>query len=74
MPRAKKDPRKLYKATKKVLDDKEYLCIRYRDLKPADVRELRGELNLLIKDFFVQEEQEPQEKQVQFKDCEKCSR
>ena len=72
MPRTKKDPRKLYKVTKKVIDDKEFLCVRYKDLKPADVRELRAEMNLLIKDFFAPDEEKQLKKEVSF-ECEKCS-
>ena len=72
MPRTKKDPRKLYKVTKKVIDDKEFLCVRYKDLKPADVRELRAEMNLLIKDFFVSDQEKQLSKEVSV-ECEKCS-
>ena len=76
MPKPKKDPRKLFKCTRKVIADQEYLCIRMKNLRPIDVRELRNEINLLTKDFFVQEEPEqpePEEekRQVRF---EKSSR
>ena len=74
MPRQKKDPRKLYKATKKVINEQEYLCVRYKNLRPIDVRELRAEINLLITDFFVQAEPAHEKKQVKFEECEKCSR
>ena len=61
-----KDKRKIYKAVKKNIDDKDCLVIKYKNLRPIDVRELRTELNILTTDFFVQEEPQYQE-QPQYK-------
>ena len=54
-----KDKRKIYKCVRKTVDDnKDCLVIKFKNLKPIDVRELRNEINLLISDFFVQEQLE----------------
>ena len=54
-----KDKRKIYKCVRKTVDDnKDCLVIKLKNLKPIDVRELRNEINLLISDFFVQEQLE----------------
>ena len=80
-----KDKRKIYKCVKRVIDDKDCLVLKYKNLRPIDVRELRNEVNLLTTDFFIQEEPEYTnqatdasftmsypEKQVHF-DKENCS-
>ena len=51
-----KDKRKIYKAVKKNVDGKDCLLIKFKNLRPIDIRELRSEINLLTTDFFVQEE------------------
>jgi hypothetical protein len=56
-----KDKRKIYKAVKKNIDDKDCLVIKYKNLRPLDVRELRTEINILTTDFFVQEEPQYQQ-------------
>ena len=54
-----KDKRKIYKCNRKEVDgNKDCLVIKFKNLRPIDIRELRGEINLLTKDFFVQEEPE----------------
>ena len=54
-----KDKRKIYKCVRKTVDDnKDCLLIKFKNLKPIDIRELRNEINLLISDFFVQEQLE----------------
>ena len=64
---AAKDKRKIYKCVRKTVDDnKDCLVIKFKNLRPIDVRELRGEINLLTKDFFVQEE--PIEAQTEYYD------
>ena len=60
----KSDKRKLYKCVKKVIDDTEYLCVKFKNLKKVDVREVREQINLLLKDFW--EEPEYEEKAVTF--------
>ena len=59
-----KDKRKLYRCVKKVFDDTEYLCVKFKNLKTADVREVREQINLLLKDFW--EEPDYEEKTVTF--------
>ena len=51
-----KDKRKIYKAVKKNVDGKDCLLIKFKNLRPIDIRELRNEINILTTDFFVQEE------------------
>ncbi len=80
-----KDKRKIYKAVKKNIDEKDCLVIKYKNLRPLDVRELRTEINILTTDFFVQEEpqyQQPQDasytmsfpqKEVHFEEKESSS-
>ena len=55
-----KDKRKLYKCVKKVIDESEYLCVKFKFLKKADVREVREQINLLLKDFWEEPEPEPE--------------
>lgn len=82
-----KDKRKIYKCVRKTVDDnKDYLVVKFKNLRPLDVRELRNEINLLISDFFVQEELQyvkkdasylisfpEHEKEVHFEETEKKS-
>ena len=82
-----KDKRKVYKAVKKNIDGKDCLLVKYKNLRPIDIRELRNEINILTTDFFVQEEpqyipEQPRdsslymqfpEKQVHFEDKESSS-
>ena len=78
-----KDNRKIYKAVRKTIDDnKDNLVIKFKNLRPIDIRELRNEINLLTTDFFVQEEQDylndsarldPDDKEVHFQEFEKKS-
>jgi len=56
MPTTKKDQRKLYKCVKKVINDTPYLCVKFKNLKNSDVKEVREEINALLKDFWVEEE------------------
>ena len=63
----KKDARKLYKCVKKTFDDVTYLCVKFKNLNNKDVREVREEINHLIKDFWTLDE-EDQEKTVAFQD------
>ena len=56
-----KDKRKIYKCVRKTVDgNKDCLVIKFKYLRPIDIRELRTEINLLTTDFFVQEEPEPE--------------
>ena len=59
-----KDKRKLYRCVKKDVDGTEYLCVKFKNLKKADIREVREQINLLLKDFW--EEPEYDEKAVTF--------
>jgi len=59
-----KDKRKLYRCVKKDFDGTEYLCVKFKNLKKADIREVREQINLLLKDFW--EEPEYDEKAVTF--------
>ena len=66
-----KDKRKIYKCVRKAVDgNKDCLVLKFKNLRPIDIRELRNEINLLTTDFFIQEEPEqpqydyaPEEKQ-----------
>ena len=60
-----KDKRKLYKCVKKTFDDVPYLCVKFKNLNNKDIREVREEINHLLKDFWV--EPEIEEKTVSFK-------
>ena len=63
----KSDKRKLYKCVKKVIDESEYLCVKFKNLKKADLREVREQINLLLKDFWEEPElPEYEEKNVRF--------
>ena len=67
-----KDKRKLYKCVKKVIDESEYLCVKFKFLKKADVREVREQINLLLKDFWEEPEiPEYEEKQDKYEKYEK---
>jgi hypothetical protein len=55
-----KDKRKLYKCVKKILDDSEFLCVKFKNLKKSELRQVREEINLLLKDFFEEPEPEPE--------------
>jgi hypothetical protein len=57
-----KDKRKLYKCVKKILDDSEFLCVKFKNLKKSELRLVREEINLLLKDFFEEPEPEYEEK------------
>ncbi len=56
MPKVQKDNRKLYKCVKKVIDGSPFLCVKFKNLKNADIREVRQEINDLLKDFWAEEE------------------
>ena len=56
MPKVQKDNRKLYKCVKKVFDGTPYLCVKFKNLKNADIREVREEINALLNDFWAEEE------------------
>ena len=60
----KSDKRKLYKCVKKVIDETPYLCVKFKNLSNKDIREVRDEINQLLKDFWVEPEYE--EKHVSF--------
>ena len=62
-----KDKRKLYKCVKKTFDDVTYLCVKFKNLKNTDIREVREEINHLLKDFWTEEEEEDA-KTVTFQD------
>ena len=62
----KSDKRKLYKCVKKVIDESEYLCVKFKNLKKADLREVREQINLLLKDFWEEPVPEYEEKNVRF--------
>ena len=65
---SKKDQRKLYKCVKKTFDDVTYLCVKFKNLKNVDIREVREEINALLKDFWTEPEYSAEEKQVHFED------
>ena len=48
-----KDKRKLYNAVKKVIDGKDCFVIKFKGLSKQDIREVRNELNAVIKDFWT---------------------
>ena len=64
MPKVQKDNRKLYKCVKKVFDGTPYLCVKFKNLKNADIREVREEINDLLKDFWAEEHYTDDEKQT----------
>ena len=68
-----KDKRKLYKCVKKVIDESEYLCVKFKNLKKSELRQVREEINLLLKDFWEEPEPEPEyeEKQDKYEKYEK---
>jgi len=68
-----KDKRKLYKCVKKVIDESEYLCVKFKNLKKSELRQVREEINLLLKDFWEEPEPEPEyeEKQEQYEKYQK---
>ena len=57
---AAKDKRKLYKCVKKTIDGTDCFVVKYKNLDRADVKEVRDEINLLLKDFWKAPE-EPEE-------------
>ena len=65
-----KDKRKFFKCVKKTFDDVQYLCIKFKNLSNKDIREVREEINHLLKDFWVEPEHETvtDDKAVSFKD------
>ena len=65
---AEKDKRKLYKCVKKTFDDVTYLCVKFKNLNNKDIREVREEINHLLKDFWVEPETVSEDKAVSFKD------
>ena len=68
-----KDKRKLYKCVKKVIDESEFLCVKFKNLKKSEVRQVREEINLLLKDFWEEPEQIPEyeEKEEKYQKYEK---
>ena len=67
-----KDKRKLYKCVKKVIDESEYLCVKFKNLKKSELRQVREEINLLLKDFWEEPEiPEYEEKQDKYEKYEK---
>ena len=68
-----KDKRKLYKCVKKVIDESEFLCVKFKNLKKAEVRQVREEIILLLKDFWEEPEQIPEyeEKEEKYQKYEK---
>ena len=67
----KNTSRKLYKCVKKVIGDKTFLCVQYKNLSTADIREVRNEVNALLVDFWrppsvVEEDYKDDEKRVHF--------
>ena len=44
------------------------MLIKFKNLRPIDVRELRNEINILTTDFFVQEEPSYIEQEARYDD------
>ena len=65
MPKTQKDKRKIYKCVKKTFDDVPYLCIKFKNLSNADLKEVRSEVNALLKDFWTEPEYSDEEKDSQ---------
>ena len=63
---AVKDKRKLYKCVKKTLDGVDYFTIKYKNLDRHDIKEVRDEVNALLKDFWkpVEEDIEDAEQEI----------
>lgn len=65
--------RKLYKCVRKTINgDKNFLAVKFKNLSASDIREVRQEINALLKDFWVHEEVELSEEErktlVQFEE------
>ena len=54
MPKVKKA--KLYKAIKKQVDGKEFICVQFKNLKTQDVRDVKRDINVLLEDYFLPKE------------------
>ena len=54
----------------KTFDDVSYLCVKFKNLKTADIREVREEINQLLTDFWAEPEYLAEEKhsEVRFDD------
>lgn len=47
---------KIFKIVKKVIDEKENLCIRFKNLDKKQIKELKSDLDRYCKAYFVPEE------------------
>ena len=56
-----KDKRKLYNAVKKQIDGKDCFVVKFKNLSKQDIREVRTELNALLKDFWAPLEEDKDE-------------
>ena len=52
MPKASAKP-KLFKSVKKVINDQEFICVRYRNIDKKDLRELKSAFDTLCKEFLT---------------------
>ena len=51
MPKVQKP--KIYKAVKKNLDGKEFICVQFKNLKTQDVRNVKQDINNLLDNYFA---------------------
>ena len=55
----KSQERKLYKCVRKTINgDKNFLAVKFKNLSTTDIREVKQEINAMLKDFWTTEELE----------------
>ena len=64
MPKAVK--KKIYKAVKKSLDGKDFICIQIKNLKTKEVRDVKRDVNILLEDYFVPKEEEDLDEKLEY--------
>ena len=62
MPKVKKQ--KLYKAVKKNVDGKDFICVQIKNLKTQDVRDVKRDINVLLEDYFAPKEYDDKEEEL----------
>ena len=56
MPKSTKP--KIYKAVKKNLDGKDFICVQIKNMKTQEVREVKRDINNLLEDWFTVKEED----------------
>ena len=49
---AKSTKPKIYKATKKTLDGKDFVCVQVKNLKSSQIRDIKRDVNNLLEDWL----------------------